>query len=119
MSDAGSNFISEKIRNFCNSLNIKQAVSLSYHHQSIGQVEAYIKFIKHTMKKCSDSGSDVHMAMLQIGTTLLEQGLPSPAVLLFYHLVRDIMPVMDRQPNNIDNDDKHHKRLMHRQGKND
>ena len=26
MSDAGGNFISEKFKNFCNSLNIKQAV---------------------------------------------------------------------------------------------
>ena len=39
MSDAGSNFISEKLKSFCNSLNIKQAVSSSYHHQSNGQVE--------------------------------------------------------------------------------
>ena len=29
------------------------------------------------------------------------------------------MPVMDRKPINIDNDDKHHKNLMHRQCKND
>ena len=50
MSDAGSNFISEKFKNFCDSLNIKQAVSSSYHHQSNGQVEVCIKFIKHTIK---------------------------------------------------------------------
>ena len=29
------------------------------------------------------------------------------------------MPLMDRKPINIDNDDEHHKNLMHRQGKND
>ena len=29
------------------------------------------------------------------------------------------MSVKDRQPINIDNDDEHHKNLMHRQGKND
>ena len=46
MSDAGSNFISEKFKQFCNSLNIEQAVSSSYHHQSNGQLEACIKFIK-------------------------------------------------------------------------
>ena len=34
MSDAGDNFISEKFKNFCNSLNIEQAISLLYHHQS-------------------------------------------------------------------------------------
>ena len=41
MSDAGSNFVSEKFRSFCSSLKIKQAVLSSYHHQSNGQVEAY------------------------------------------------------------------------------
>ena len=51
MSDAGSNIVSEKFRSFCSSLNIKQAVS-SYHHQSNRQVEACIKFIKHTITKC-------------------------------------------------------------------
>ena len=50
MSDAGSNFISEKLRNFCHSLNIEQAVSSSYHHQINRQVEDCIKFIKHTIK---------------------------------------------------------------------
>ena len=50
MSDAGTNFISDKFRKFCNSLNIKQAVSSAYHHQSNRKVEACIKFIKHTFK---------------------------------------------------------------------
>ena len=50
MSDAGSNFILEKLKNCCNSLNIKQARSSSYHHQSNGQVEACTKFTKHTIK---------------------------------------------------------------------
>ena len=29
------------------------------------------------------------------------------------------MPVMDRPPINVDNDDEHHQTLMHSQGKND
>ena len=52
MSDAGTNFVSDKFRKFCCSLNIKQAVSSAYHHQSNGQVEACIKFIKCTLKMC-------------------------------------------------------------------
>ena len=75
MSDAGSNFVSEKFRSFCSSLNIEQAVSLLYHHQSNGQVEACIKFTKCTYKKCSDSGGDVHMVLIQTRTTPLGQGL--------------------------------------------
>ena len=50
MSDAGSNFVSEKFRSFYSSLNIKQAVSSLYHHQSNRQVEACIKCINHTIK---------------------------------------------------------------------
>ena len=56
MSDAVGNFISEKFTNICNSLNIEQAVSLSYHHHSNRQVEACIKFIKCTMEKCFSQG---------------------------------------------------------------
>ena len=50
MSDAGTNFVSDKFRKFCSSLNIEQAVSSANHHQSNRQVEACIKFIKHTFK---------------------------------------------------------------------
>ena len=50
MSDAGTNFISEKFRRFCSRLNIKQAVSLTYHYQSNEQVKACIKFIKCRLK---------------------------------------------------------------------
>ena len=118
MSDAGSNFISEKFKNFCNSLNIEQAVLSLYHHQSNSQVEACIKLIKCTIKKCSDSGGDIHMALLQIRITHLGQGLLSWAMLLFNHLVKGIMPLIDRKPISMDNDDEHNKNLMHRQGKN-
>ena len=48
MSDAGTNFVSDKFRKFRSSLNIEQAVSSAYHHQSNGWVKACIKFIKHT-----------------------------------------------------------------------
>ena len=65
MSDSGDNFISDKFKTFCKSLNIEQAFS-SYHHQSNGQVEVCIKFVKSTLKKCFDSRSDPHIALLQI-----------------------------------------------------
>ena len=50
MSDVGSNFILDKFKKFCKNMNIEQATSSSYHHESSGQVEACIKFIKHTIK---------------------------------------------------------------------
>ena len=36
MSDSGGNFISDKFKTFCKSLNIEQVFSLSYHQQSNG-----------------------------------------------------------------------------------
>ena len=109
MSEAGSNFVSEKFRSFCSSLNVEQAVSSLYHHQNSRQVEACIKIINHTIKKCSDSSDDVHMILLQIRTTPLGQGLPGLATLLFNNLVCSIMPMTDRKPVSVDNDDEHHK----------
>ena len=59
------------------------------------------------------------MALLQIHTTLLGQGLPSLAKLLFNCPVCGVMPVIDRKPIGGDNDDEHHSKLVHRQHKND
>ena len=118
MSDAGTNFVSDKFRRFCNQPNIEQAVLSAYHHHSNGQVKACIKFIKHTLKKCADCGGDIHIALLQIHTTPLGQGLLSPATLLFNCPVGGVMPVIDRKPIGGDNDDKHHSKLVQRQHKN-
>ena len=64
-------------------------------------------------------GGDIHIAMLQMGTTPLGQVLPSPATLLFNCPVRGIMPVMDRLLINTNNDEEHHKVLTNRQCRND
>ena len=62
MSDAGADFVSDKLQQFCRSINVDQAMSLVYHHQSTRQVEACIKFVKCTLK-CADSGGDINIAL--------------------------------------------------------
>ena len=57
------------------------------------------------------------MALLQICTTPLGQGLPSPAMLMFNRQVHGIMPVLDCKPIVQDCDDDHHKKLIARQQK--
>ena len=59
------------------------------------------------------------MALLQICTTPLGQGLLSLATLLFDCLVCGVLPVIDRKPIGGDNDDEHHTKLVHRQHKKD
>ena len=83
MSDAGKNCVSDKFQKFSNSINVEQVVSSVYHHQSNGQVEAYIKFIKQMFKKCANSGGDINVALLQICTIPLGQVLLSLATLMF------------------------------------
>ena len=58
------------------------------------------------------------MALLQIHTTPLGQGLLSPATLMFKRQVHGIMPVLDHRPIGQDCDDDHHSKLVDRQHKN-
>ena len=119
MSDTGTTCVSERFRQFYKSINIEQAVSLAYHHQSNGQVEACIKFIKCTFKKCAESGRDKNIALLHIHTMPIGQGLLSLATLMLNRQVWDIMPVLDCKPIGQDCHDDHHSKLVDRQGKND
>ena len=66
ISDAGTNFTLETVTEFCRKLNIQQSITSLYHHQSSGQVEACIKFIKCAIKKCIDTNQDINLALLQI-----------------------------------------------------
>ena len=45
-------------------MNMEQLTLPSYHHQSNRQVEACIKFIKHTIKNFGTKAS-IHVALLQ------------------------------------------------------
>ena len=70
MSDAGGNFVSERYKELCRNLNIQQAVSSSYCHQSNRQVDTYIKFIKLTLMKCFQTNADINLGLLQIRTVV-------------------------------------------------
>ena len=79
-------------------LNIQQAVLSSYNHQSNGQAEVCIKFIKWTVKKCFDTNNDVYLALLQILSTPNGPLLGSPAALIFNKPIRGLMPKLSRHP---------------------
>ena len=119
ISDSGGNFVSDKFRTFCKSLNIEQAFSSSCHHQSYGQVEACIKFVKYILRKCFDSKDDPHIALLQIHITLLGPEPHSPVIMLFNHLIRGKMPIFNSPLVGRDNDEEHYKALIKRQTRDD
>ena len=53
ISNAGRNFTLDTFRELCRLISIQQSKTSSYHHQSNGQVEACIKFVKCTIKNAS------------------------------------------------------------------
>ena len=82
ISDGDWNFTPNILRQFCRQKNIKQTITSSYHHQSNGQVEAYIKFTKHAFQKCLDTIIDVNLALFQIRSTPI--GADWPVLLCCY-----------------------------------
>ena len=119
MSDAGGSFISDKLKRFCQDINIQQIVLSSYYNQNDGQVGACIKFIRCIIKKCIDTISDIHLALLQIRSNPQGPILPSPTMLLFNHQIIGNMPVINRLPVNSNNDGEHYEVLLKKQAKDD
>ena len=114
-SDAGTDFVSHQFENFCRCLNMDKAVTLLYHYQSNSEVEACIKFVKCTIKKCKQNNNYVYFALLQIRSALLRAEYPSPAMMLFNRPIRSLLPEIDREPLNINTDDKNYEALKSRQ----
>ena len=117
MSNASTHFISEIFKDLCRKLNIEQEVSSSYHHQSIRQVEACIKFIKCTIEKCFNINVDVNLALLQIRSTPLGPELQSPAKILSYRQIRGLTLRINRTLINYDYDNDQYEALKARQDK--
>ena len=61
ISGAGTSFISEKFEQFFRKLNIEQAISLSYTHQSSSQAEACIEFLKKTIEKGFETNTEINL----------------------------------------------------------
>ena len=79
--DTGIPGIQLNINDILTSTNIPDCMKyMSYNRQYL--VEVCIKFIKCTIKKCIDTKSDIHIALLQIRSTLLGPELTSLARLI-------------------------------------
>ena len=68
-------------------------------------------------KKCIDTNIDTHIASLQIRSTALGQGLPSPANPLLNHPIRGSKLKLTRKAINANNDGGHYEKLVERQAK--
>ena len=62
--------------------------------------------------KYEGTNTDPHIALLQVRSTSLEQGLPCPLILIFKYPVGGIIPKTKRKPINVNNNDDHYETLM-------
>ena len=56
-------------------------------------------------QKCLYTNNDMNLALLQIISMPIDTGLPSPATLLFNRPIIGLLPKMNREPIDINNDD--------------
>ena len=68
-------------------------------------------------QKCFDTNQHVGLALLQIRSTPIVTGLPSPATLLLNRPIGGLLPQMHREPIKINNDDAKYEALKACQNK--
>ena len=68
---------------------------------------------QYSLEKFNDTNVHVNLILLQIRSTLLGPGLPSPKTLLFKHSIRGIKPVMSRSAIYADNDNDHFEAVVY------
>ena len=88
--DADKNSMAEILKAFCSKMNIQKTITSSYDHQSNGQVEAFMKFVEFIIKDALTLNRDIHLALLQTHSTLIVVCFLSPAMILFYRLIRTL-----------------------------
>ena len=108
--DVCMNFMSYMFKQCHIQMNIEQSITLSYHHQSNGQLGACIKFVKCTIQKCFDN-NNVNLPLLQIRSMSIGVRIPHPATLLFNIPIRSLLPQITRVPINIINNGAYYEAL--------
>ena len=104
ISNADTNFTSEKFRQFCEEVNIAQVINiiLSPPQEWSGRSMHEIHVMHN--QKCLDT-NNVNLALPQISSIPISIGLSSPATLLLKKPITGLLPQMNREPINSNNDD--------------
>ena len=91
-SDNGPQYTSAQFAMFCTSWGISHETLSPYHLQSNGFPEACVKSVKHALQHAKYSGANLQLTLLALQGTPINAKLPSPAELLYQHLLRTTIP---------------------------
>ena len=82
MSDNDPQFSSLEFRDFAAKYGFDHVTSSPVYPQSNGFIERNIQTVKNTMKKCLESCTDMHMALLCLHATPITSDIPAPCMSL-------------------------------------
>ena len=108
ISDNGPQYSCGEFEAFATSWGFRHVTSSPHYPQANGKAERHVGTVKRTLQKALEDGQDPAMAMLCIRTTPIDNGLPSPADLMFKYKVNSNLPSVSRMQQHQDE----HKQLM-------
>ncbi|XP_044756800.1 uncharacterized protein K02A2.6-like [Coccinella septempunctata] len=118
MSDNGTQYTAFEFKKFAENWQFQHHTSSPHYPRSNGMVERSIQTIKNILKKCSESKTDLDLALLDYRNTPIDNDILTPSELLFGRKTRTLMPVKkcSLQPRNI-NFQRQRNNLIQRQKK--
>ena len=100
ISDNGPQFTAREYQDFAAQYGFRLTTSSPYYPKGHGFIERQVQTIKNLLSKCAKDGSDPYLALLQLRSTPLYSGTPSPGELLQNRKLRTTLPVIIRLPPN-------------------
>ena len=99
MSDNGPQFSSSEFRDFAAKYGFDHVTSSPMYPQSNGFIERTVQTVKNTMKKCLESRTDLHMALLCLRATPITSDIPAPCMSLNNRMYKTNIPTASRAVN--------------------
>ena len=69
-------------------MNLEQNTTSSFLLQSNGPVKVWMRLVKCIIKTCPNTNNNKNLSLLQIISTSIGTGIPSPAMLLIYRPIK-------------------------------
>ena len=92
VSDNGPQFACQEFKDFTRAYGIQHTTSSPLHPQSYGLAEKAVQTVKSILKKCTDSGDDVHLALLDLRNTPRDAEIGSPMQRLMSRRAKTLIP---------------------------
>ena len=78
VSDNGPQFASAELKSFANDYGFEHITSSPLYPKSNGLAEKSVQTVKNLIKKCSESGDDIYLALLDLRNTPRDEEMGSP-----------------------------------------